>query len=137
MSDCARIRPLLDRVAEGEIGPDDAMAVARHTADCTACGILLARERRLAWMLEEELEDLPVGEGFVETVMSTLPDGPPPGAGEARGAGSRRRRWRGLKLACLLGGLLGAGLTVWQQLSLAGVGAPRRWPAGRASTSRC
>ena len=70
------------------------MRVARHLSDCTACRILLARERRLASMLAEELEDLPVGEDFVQAVMATLPQEPPP---------RRRRRYRGLKLAGLAG----------------------------------
>jgi anti-sigma factor RsiW len=100
MSCCETIRPLLSRHAEGELAPDEAIEVARHVPDCTACRILLARERRLAEMLATDLEDLPVGEDFVVAVMETLPKGPPP---------SRRRRRRGLELASLAGftGLLG------------------------------
>jgi len=91
MSDCEPIRPLLARYGEGEVSPDEAMRVARHLADCTVCRIILARERRLAQMLAEGLQDVPVGEEFVRSVMATLPQGPPPG-----------RRRRGLKLASLL-----------------------------------
>jgi len=52
--DCEAIRPLLPRVADGEASPAEAMETACHLSDCTACRILLARERRLAEMLEED-----------------------------------------------------------------------------------
>jgi anti-sigma factor RsiW len=94
---CKPIVPLLFRVAEGEASPDEAMRTARHTSDCTACRILLARERRLAAMLEDGLEDpLQVGEDFVRAVMETLPNGPPPPQ-------RKKKRRRALKLACLAG----------------------------------
>ena len=92
MDYCKPVRPLLFRVQEGEATPDEAMLVARHLTDCTACRILLARERRLAELLSDDLADLPVGEEFVEKVMAHLPLGPPP----------RRRKSttrRGLKMA--------------------------------------
>ena len=80
---CQRLRPVLSRVAEGEASPDEAMLTARHLSDCTACRIHLARERRLAAMLEEDLEDvLHVGEEFVQAVMANLPKGPPPPLGK-------------------------------------------------------
>ncbi|HKQ59980.1 MAG TPA: zf-HC2 domain-containing protein [Candidatus Polarisedimenticolaceae bacterium] len=88
--DCRRIRPLLDRVVEGEGDPVEAMRVAQHLGRCTACRILQARSRRLARILERGLPDLPVGEEFVRAVMSTLPEGPPP-----------RSRQRGMKLALI------------------------------------
>jgi hypothetical protein len=70
---------LLHAVAYGEAGPQDAMLTARHVSDCTACRILLARERRLAAVLDGGLEDhLGVGEEFLESVMAHLPLGPPP-----------------------------------------------------------
>lgn len=76
---CNAVRPLLPRVADGEAGPAEAMLIARHLHDCTACRILLAREERLAVVLEEELEDcLLVGEDFVREVMAKLPQEPPP-----------------------------------------------------------
>ena len=78
MISCESVRPLLARYSEGEVTPEQAIAVARHLPDCTACRIFLARERRLASMLSEELEDFPVGEDFVRTVMATLPPDPPP-----------------------------------------------------------
>jgi len=119
MSSCDAIRSLLSHVAEGEVAPGEAMSVARHLADCTACKIVLARERRLARMLEQDLQDLPVGEEFVQSVMATLPQGPPPG--ERKG-----ERRRGLRLAGFAG-LLGAGaLFVSQSLptGLPGAGGP-------------
>ena len=92
MDACHRIRPLLSRYSEGEVSPHDAMQVARHLPDCTACRIVLARERRLAEMLDGELNDLPVGEEFVRQVMATLPQDPPP-------TPEPRRRRRGLAIA--------------------------------------
>lgn len=100
MATCEQIKPLLYHVAECDAAPDEAMRVARHLPDCTACRILLARERRLAAMLERDLEDLPADEEFVKTVMETLPAGPPP-------MPAGRKKWRGLKLASLAGLLYG------------------------------
>lgn len=94
MGSCERLRPELSRVADAEASPEEAMAVARHVSDCTACRIQLARERRLGSMLEQGLEDpLQVGEDFVQSVMDALPQGPPPVP--------RRRKRRYLKLAGL------------------------------------
>jgi predicted anti-sigma-YlaC factor YlaD len=77
MSSCERIRPLLYRVAECEADPEESMRTARHLSKCTACRIVLAREARLARMLEEDLCDsLPVGEDFVRAVMASLPADP-------------------------------------------------------------
>jgi len=102
---CNSLAPLLYRVAEGEAAPDEAMRTARHLSDCTACRILLARERRLAAMLEEGLDDpLQVGEDFVQDVMATLPQGPPPAPGHK--GKTARRKSKMLKLASLAG-LLG------------------------------
>jgi len=87
MSDCRPLRPLLSRVADGEASPDEAIRMARHLSDCTACRIHVARERRLALMLEEGLDDpLHVGEEFVREVMRNIPQEPPP-----RPAKKRRR----------------------------------------------
>jgi anti-sigma factor RsiW len=118
MTSCDAIRPLLSHVAEGEVAPDEAMRVARHLADCTACKIVLARERRLARMLEQDLLDLPVGEEFVQSVMATLPQGPPP-----RARKSQRRR--GLRLAGLAG-FLGAGALALSQIVPSGAGGAGR-----------
>ena len=96
MATCDTVRSLLGRVAEGEATPDEAMRSARHVSGCTACKILLAREHRLAEMLEQNLEDpLTVGEDFVEAVMANLPNDPPP-------APRPKRARRALKLACFL-----------------------------------
>jgi anti-sigma factor RsiW len=97
VKNCQRIRPLLLRLADAEATPDEALLAARHLSDCTACRIQLARERRLAAMLEEDLEDpLQVGEEFVRRVMANLPQGPPP----------LRRRIRRRKMHRLAGLLL-------------------------------
>ena len=97
---CKSLAPLLYRVAEGEAAPDEAIRTARHLSDCTACRILLARERRLAAMLEEGLDDpLQVGEDFVQAVMATLPKDPPPATSRKR----VQRKSRMLKLASLAG----------------------------------
>jgi len=113
MGKCEPVKPLLYRVAECDASPEEAMRVARHLPDCTACRILLARERRLAAMLEQDLQDLPADEEFVRSVMETLPADPPrPRA--------RQRSRRGLKLA-LLAVLLYGGLLALSQGGL-GVG---------------
>lgn len=93
MGTCERLRASVSRAADGEAGPDEAIRVARHVADCTSCRIVLARDRRLAEILERDLSDrLAVGEDFVRAVMATLPSGPPP---------RRKKGWRLLKLASL------------------------------------
>jgi hypothetical protein len=103
MAMCDRIRPLLYRLAEQEADPAEAIEAARHLPRCTACKILLARERRLAVLLERELIDLAVDETFVRDVMDTLPAAPPRRAAPIRVL-------RGLKLALLAGlVLLGGG----------------------------
>ncbi len=100
MAKCKQVKPLLYRVAECDAAPEEAIRVARHLPDCTACRILMARERRLASMLEWDLQDLPADEEFVRTVMKTLPADPPPPQ-------PRKKNWRGLKLAALAGLLYG------------------------------
>ena len=98
MSHCDAFAPLLSRVAEGEASPDEAMRTARHLSDCTACRIILARERRLAAILENGLEDsLQVGEDFVRAVMDNLPTEPP------KPERLNKKKRRTLKLACLVG----------------------------------
>lgn len=82
-SACQSVRPGLSRVAEGEATPREALAAAHHTECCTACRILLARDRRLVEMLEGALPEIEVDEDFVDRVMRRLPRGRPP----------RRRRW--------------------------------------------
>lgn len=101
MSACESLRPQLWRVADGEASPDEAMQVARHLSDCTACRIHLARERRLGAMLAEMDDRLQVGEDFVRAVMENLPQGPPP-------VSHWRKRRRYLKLAGLGAWILAA-----------------------------
>ncbi len=106
MKECVDLRPILSRLAEGEAGPEEALAAAHHLEDCTACRIVLAKERRLAEMLEQDVDDpVAVGEEFLARVMDRLPDGPPPRR--------RRRNRRGLTVATLLAvSLLGTGASV-------------------------
>ena len=128
MAECAQVRPLLYPYLEREAGPGEAMTVAAHLSDCTACKILLARKRRLARMLEDGLEDsIPVGDDFVRSVMATLPEGPPPREPEPR-------RKRGLKLAlwagfALVAGQIGSGRWPvpeggWPSISLPSIDVP-------------
>jgi anti-sigma factor RsiW len=98
---CKEIQPFLFRVNEGEATPEQAIQVARHLSDCTACRITGAREKRLAEVLSSELEDLPVGEDFVDAVMGTLPQELP-----KRKRRIDRKKWHGLKLASF-GGFVG------------------------------
>ncbi|ANM31951.1 hypothetical protein ABI59_23885 [Acidobacteria bacterium Mor1] len=98
MSECCDIQPLLSRLAESEADPSEAMRVARHLEGCTACRILLARERRLGDFLENGLQDsISVDEDFCRSVMARLPETAPEKP-------SKKARRRGLKLA-MLGGV--------------------------------
>ena len=107
---CSKTLPLLDPLLDGEARPEEALSSARHLSDCTACRIQLARRRRLAAMLDEELVDsLPVGEEFVRQVMANLPKAPPPTAKP------KRKKRRALKLAGLAGLLALARLAIGSQ----------------------
>ncbi|MDH3628490.1 MAG: hypothetical protein OEV00_06330 [Acidobacteriota bacterium] len=116
---CSKILPLVSRVIEGEATPIEAMRVAHHDADCTHCKIVHARERRLAVLLEQGLPELSIGDDVVASVMAGLPDGPPPA--------EKRRRRRGLRLATVLGGLMG-GTWLWSSTQLP-AGIARTYPA--------
>ncbi len=114
MSDCRRMRPLIDRVSEGEATPEDALALGRHLPVCTVCRILLAKVRRLNEMVDGIGDPLDVDESFLESVMDSLPDDPPQSAGPAGG----RRMRRNLRIVRLLVtmsplGLLGAGRSMF------------------------
>lgn len=109
MHDCATIRPLLSNASDGELNPKETMLVARHIADCTACKIVVARERQLARMLEEDLQDIPVGEDFFRSVMASLPKEPPP-------AEDKKQKRHGLRLAGL-GGFIAAGALLASRLT--------------------
>lgn len=93
MSTCAAVRTLFVRAVEGELDPSDALTLAAHLDGCTACRIVLARERRLAAALDGLGDHVQVDDSFVDAVMASLPERP---------ALSRRERWRrGLRLAGL------------------------------------
>lgn len=108
MASCRRIRPLLRRAVEGDTGPDESLRIARHLSGCTGCRIVVARERRLAKLLDCLDDPLQVGDGFVQDVMSAIPDSPP--------AADRRR---GLKLATIAG-LIGVGVGVVSRIAAVG-----------------
>jgi anti-sigma factor RsiW len=78
MKDCDRLLPIMFKVVEGEADPDEALDVGRHVTDCTVCRIRLARQRRIAQMVDEMGEPIEVDESFLSQVMASLPDGPPP-----------------------------------------------------------
>ncbi len=99
MKRCRDLRPSLFRAVEGDLAPAESLRLARHLDDCTACKIVLARERRLAQALDGMLDRLPVDAAFVDRVMAELP---PPPARPVVAAPSRRRRRRGLRLVSLL-----------------------------------
>ena len=96
MNGCAGIRPLIVRSVDGDLDPGEALRLARHLTSCTACRIVLARESRLAEMLDGSTETITVDESFFGTVMDSLPERPP----RLAMTDSRKgRRWRGLRLA--------------------------------------
>jgi hypothetical protein len=116
MSGCRRLRPWIVRSVDGDLDPVEALRLARHLATCTACRIVLARESRLAAMLDKAEDACRVDESFFRAVMDSLPELPPRGAVEV----SRRARWRrGLRLAAQGSvAALGAGLAARALTSL-------------------
>ena len=110
MSDCMHMRPLIDRVSEGEATPEEALALGRHLPACTVCRILLAKAQRLNEMVNGIGDPLEVDESFLQGVMDSLPDGPPQD-GDKTGAQGRRHHLRIVKLLVTMSplGLLGAG----------------------------
>jgi hypothetical protein len=114
MSECLDMRPLIDRISEGEATPEEALTLGRHLPGCTVCRILLAKARRLNEMVDEIGEPLDVDESFLTDIMDSLPDGPPQ---ETIQAGDRRSR-RHLRIVKILVtmsplGLLGAGRSMF------------------------
>ena len=96
MTRCRRIRSSIVRSVEGDLEPLDALRLARHVEECTPCRIVLARETRLAAMLDDLGDAVAVDESFFDAVMASLPERPAsPALSSARRAGWRR----GLKLA--------------------------------------
>jgi anti-sigma factor RsiW len=105
---CRAFEPLIHASVEGEILPAEALRVAHHLDRCTACRIVMARESRLAAMLDDLGDPIEVDESFFEEVMASLPERAPRPAGAPR---SRARFRRGLKLAGIMAlATLGAGL---------------------------
>ncbi len=112
MASCRAIRPVLRRAVEGETTPGESLSIASHLGKCTGCRIVFAREQRLARLLDGLEDPLLVDDGFVQGVMSAIPDSPP--------AADRRR---GLKLAGIFGLLaLGAGALEAATMSTGGGG---------------
>jgi hypothetical protein len=96
MSRCRPYHKLVHGSVEGELAPADALKLAGHVHVCTACRILLARESRLASMLDGLPDAVEVDERFFRSVMASLPErAPVPAALATR----RLRLRRGLKLA--------------------------------------
>jgi len=120
---CERLRPTLFRIVEGDVAGQERARLDRHLASCTTCRIRLARERRLAEILEGGLGpgDAHAGMGsdedFVRAVMARLPE-----ARRARFA-SRHR----LKLAGL-GGILLAALALGGAWTATPDPGPASWP---------
>jgi hypothetical protein len=115
MASCESIRPLLFKVSEQEASPREAMKVAHHLAACTGCKILLARERRLARMLEVDLLDIPVSDDFFNSVIASLPSDPPPAPAEKE----KNKKRHGMRLAGIAaligtGGLLASRAAIFQ-----------------------
>jgi anti-sigma factor RsiW len=108
MSRCRRVQSWIVRSVDGDLRPDEALGLAKHLATCTACRIVLARESRLAEILDGADDGLSVDENFFGAVMASLPDRPVRSTVEL----ARKTRWRrGLRLASWASvGALGAGL---------------------------
>jgi hypothetical protein len=127
---CRGFAPLIHASLEGDVLPADALRLARHLDACTACRIVMAREVRLAAMLDDLHDPIDVDERFFEAVMASLPEraiGP-------LGVVDRRARYRrGLKLAglaslAMLGGGLAARILPSVRLDLSTPAMPRFSP---------
>jgi hypothetical protein len=96
MTGCRYVRPWIVRSVDGDLEPAEALRLANHLATCTACRIVLARESRLAVILDGADDAFTVDESFFGEVMASLPDRPvPPAVKSTR----ETRRNRGLRLA--------------------------------------
>jgi hypothetical protein len=78
MNECNSRHLLIDRVAEGEATPEEAFELGQHLPECTTCRIRLARAHRLNQMVGTLGEPVEVDEAFLQQVMDSLPEGPPP-----------------------------------------------------------
>jgi anti-sigma factor RsiW len=127
VSACRRARPFIVPSVEGELAPKAALRLARHVEACTACRILLARERRLAQVLDGLDDVVPVDASFFDAVMASLPDRPQPSGTTP----SRRERLRrglrlaGLSAAVVAGGGLAARFLPFLRFDLAAPAMPR------------
>jgi hypothetical protein len=127
---CRGFEPLIHASVEGETVPADALRLARHLDACTACRIVMAREVRLAAMLDDLHDPIDVDESFFQAVMASLPER----AARPAGVASPRARYRrGLKLAGLaslatLGGGLAARILPSVRLDLSTPAMPRFSP---------
>lgn len=91
---------------EGEASPEESFRLARHLPDCTSCRILLAREKRLATVLDG-LEDTGNEDaGLLDRVMSALGKRPAPRR-PTRGERTGLPR-RGLRLVAFLVAVMAA-----------------------------
>ena len=130
MNGCPGFRPLIQASVEGDTRPADALRVARHVRDCTACRILLARESRLKRMLDDLDEPIEVDEGFFRSVMASLPERTPPPTTLAEPAARRRRglRLAGLGAVAALSGGMAAKVLPSLRLDLTAPAVPRFSP---------
>lgn len=113
---CEAIRGDMARHVDGECDPRTSYEIARHLPECTACRIVLARERRL----REALDVLPIDAAedtrIVDRVMDALGESPAP-----RSQAVERRVRRGLRLAGLLGTVAWLGLPASRSIRTAGL----------------
>lgn len=101
---CAALRPALLRLADGDGTPEDGLLAARHMEGCTACRIVLARERRIAAIVADLPEPIDVDENFVDHVMARIPMPEPLSKRAALARVAKRAARNGLKLATVFAG---------------------------------
>jgi anti-sigma factor RsiW len=89
---------VIGRTVDGEAAPDESLRLARHLSECTACRILLARERRLAEALNGMEDEAIEEDAFRARVMDALGSGAYPRLRNR----PRSARRRGLRLAVWL-----------------------------------
>lgn len=95
---CTEMAAVIGRTVDGEAAPDESLRLARHLSVCTACRIVLARERRLAEALNGMEDEVIEDDAFRARVMDSLGSRACP----RRGNRPRSALRRGLRLACLL-----------------------------------
>lgn len=100
MRRCASYRRAIVASIEGDLAPKDALRLASHLHDCTACRIVSARETRLASMLDDLGDPVEVDESFLQAVMASLPER---ASRPVSTTPARARLRRGLKLAGMAG----------------------------------